>query len=102
MGSTHLLPHTYDVFAAAVLAAGFVLVLLPIHRHPPGGTQGFCAALGSLAWIGFRRAFFPKPLPRQPSGILVAPVELAPAVLGAATSSRFSPRSASPAARATR
>lgn len=103
MGSTHLLPRTYDVFAAAVLAAGFVLVLLPIHRHPPGGTQGlFCAALGSLAWIGFRRACFPKPLPRQPSGILVAPIELAPAVLGAATSSRFSPRSASPAARAAR
>ena len=40
---------------AAALAAGFVLLLLPIQVHPPGGKQGLTAVLGSLAWAGVRR-----------------------------------------------
>ena len=55
MGSTSLLPGTSDVAAAAVLAAGFVLLLLPIQVHPPGGKQGLTAALGCLGWAGVRR-----------------------------------------------
>jgi hypothetical protein len=55
MGSTTLLPETSDVAAAATLAAGFVLLLLPIQVHPPGGKQGLTAALGCLAWAGVRR-----------------------------------------------
>ena len=55
MGSTTLLPETSDVAAAAALAAGFVLLLLPIQVHPPGGKQGLTAVLGSLAWAGVRR-----------------------------------------------
>ena len=55
MGSTNLLPETSDVAAAAALAAGFVLLLLPIQVHPPGGKQGLTAALGCLAWAGVRR-----------------------------------------------
>ena len=55
MGSTTLLPETSDVAAAAALAAGFVLLLLPIQVHPPGGKQGLTAALGCLAWAGVRR-----------------------------------------------
>ena len=55
MGSTSLLPETSDVAAAAILAAGFVLLLLPIQVHPPGGKQGLTAALGCLAWAGVRR-----------------------------------------------
>ena len=55
MGSTSLLPEVSDVAAAAALAAGFVLLLLPIQVHPPGGKQGLTAALGCLAWAGVRK-----------------------------------------------
>ena len=61
MGSTSLLPETSDVAAAAILAAGFVLLLLPIQVHPPGGKQGLTAALGCLAWAGVRRLLFRPP-----------------------------------------
>ena len=52
---------TSDVAAAAALAAGFVLLLLPIQVHPPGGKQGLTAVLGSLAWAGVRRLLFRPP-----------------------------------------
>jgi len=61
MGSTSLLPETSDVAAAAALAAGFVLLLLPIQVHPPGGKQGLTAVLGSLAWAGVRGLLFRPP-----------------------------------------
>ena len=61
MGSTSLLPETSDVAAAAILAAGFVLLLLPIQVHPPGGKQGLTAALGCLAWAGVRRLLLRPP-----------------------------------------
>ena len=56
-----LLPETSDVAAAATLAAGFVLLLLPIQVHPPGGKQGLTAALGCLAWAGVRRVICRPP-----------------------------------------
>jgi len=49
------MPRGRTTTAAAALAAGFVLLLLPIQVHPPGGKQGLTAALGCLAWAGVRR-----------------------------------------------
>ena len=63
MGSTSLLPETSDVAAAAILAAGFVLLLLPIQVHPPGGNRA--SRRPSAAWLGRASGGFSAGYPRN-------------------------------------